>query len=88
MPGPNTISINLHEAILPVYSTASAWNKTDAYHLGGLAGAGLFFIQDREEHNARKKYWAPAFTNEAWVMTFYYQNGPLISPIGLHHMGL
>lgn len=63
--GPNTISINLHEAILPVYSTASAWNKTDAYHLGGLAGAGLFFIQDREEHNARKKYWAPAFTNEA-----------------------
>ncbi|KAK0190218.1 cytochrome P450 [Armillaria mellea] len=39
--------------------------KPDAYHLGGLAGAGLFFIPDREEHNARKKYWAPAFTNEA-----------------------
>lgn len=86
--GPNTISINLHEAILPVYGTASAWNKTDAYHLGGLAGAGLFFIQDRDEHNARRKYWAPAFTNEAWVIALCDYNSYLSALIGLHYMNL
>ncbi|PPQ81643.1 hypothetical protein CVT24_004201 [Panaeolus cyanescens] len=62
--GPNTISINRHDTIASIYNTANCWNKTDAYHLGGLSGAGLFFIEDLEEHNKRKRYWAPAFTSE------------------------
>ncbi|KAF9053068.1 hypothetical protein BJ165DRAFT_835792 [Panaeolus papilionaceus] len=62
--GPNTISINRHDIITSVYNAANCWNKTDAYHLSGLSGAGLFFIEDLEEHNKRKRHWAPAFTTD------------------------
>jgi len=64
--GPNTISINLNEAVGTIYSSASAWNKSPAYSLGLLPGRGLFFIQDRETHNQRKRhYWTPALTNDS-----------------------
>ncbi|KAK0495008.1 cytochrome P450, partial [Armillaria luteobubalina] len=63
--GPNTVSIYSSQPIAIIYSTASAWNKSTAYSLSG-PGYGLFFIQDREMHNARRRhFWAPAFTEQA-----------------------
>ncbi|KAK0241147.1 cytochrome P450 [Armillaria nabsnona] len=63
--GPNTVSIYSSQPISMIYSTASAWNKSTAYNISG-PGYGLFFIQDRETHNDRKRhFWAPAFTAEA-----------------------
>lgn len=64
--GPNTVSIYSSQPISMIYSTASAWNKSTAYNLSG-PGYGLFFIQDRETHNVRRRhFWAPAFTAEAY----------------------
>jgi hypothetical protein len=64
--GPNTISLNSHDAILPIYASASAWDKSDAYQLGLVPGTGLFFIRDRKSHDYRRRhYWAPSLTNDA-----------------------
>lgn len=64
--GPNTISLNSHDAILPIYASASAWDKSDAYQLGLIPGTGLFFIRDRKSHDYRRRhYWAPSLTNDA-----------------------
>lgn len=63
--GPNTLSINSIKAVAPLYSSSTSFNKSKAYIPGGVQGHGLFFIQDREEHNVRKKHWAPAFTPSA-----------------------
>ncbi|TFK56914.1 cytochrome P450 [Heliocybe sulcata] len=73
--GPNTISINLHQAVGPIYASSSAWNKSAAYSLGQLPGAGLFFIRDREAHNFRKRhYWAGAFTSNALSDNYFMLN--------------
>ena len=64
--GPNTISLNSHDAILPIYASASAWDKSDAYQLGLIPGTGLFFIRDRKSHDYRRRhYWTPSMTNDA-----------------------
>lgn len=64
--GPNTISMNSHDAILPIYASASAWDKSDAYQLGLVPGTGLFFIRDRKSHGYRRRhYWKPSLTNDA-----------------------
>lgn len=64
--GPNTISLNSHDAILPIYASASAWDKSEAYQLGLVPGTGLFFIRDRRTHDYRRKhYWASSLTNDA-----------------------
>jgi hypothetical protein len=66
--GPNTISLNSHDAILPIYASASAWDKSDAYQLGLIPGTGLFFIRDRKSHDYRRRhYWTPSLTNDACV---------------------
>lgn len=62
MLGPNTLSINSHTAIGPVYSSAQAFSKSQAYIPGKFHGDGLFFIRPRDVHNTRRKHWAPAFT--------------------------
>ncbi|EMD40439.1 hypothetical protein CERSUDRAFT_91160 [Gelatoporia subvermispora B] len=60
--GPNTLSFNSHAAVNPVYACANAFSKGDAYVPGKIDGSGLFFIQSKDEHNARRRHWAPAFT--------------------------
>ncbi|OCH88354.1 cytochrome P450 [Obba rivulosa] len=59
--GPNTLSFNSHAAVSPIYSSAVAFNKSNAYIPGKMHGTGLFFIQDRDEHSVRRRHWAPAF---------------------------
>ncbi|EMD41365.1 hypothetical protein CERSUDRAFT_89930 [Gelatoporia subvermispora B] len=59
--GPNTLSFNSQVAVSPIYSSAQAFNKSNAYIPGKMPGTGLFFIQDRDEHSIRKRHWAPAF---------------------------
>lgn len=61
MAGPNTLSFNSHAAVSPIYSSAQALNKSNAYIPGHMHGSGLFFIQDRDEHSVRRRHWAPAF---------------------------
>lgn len=63
--GPNTLSINSQAAIAPIYATAAAMNRSSAYKMGELAGSSLFFFQDRDKHNERRRIWAPAFTSQA-----------------------
>jgi len=64
--GPNTISLNSHDAILPIYASASAWDKSDAYQLGLVPGTGLFFIRDRKTHDHRRKhYWSSSLNSDA-----------------------
>ncbi|KAH8093149.1 cytochrome P450 [Cristinia sonorae] len=63
--GPNTISFNSYAAITPIYGSSNAFSKSPAYKPGKIHGAGLFFIQPRDEHNVRRKHWAPAFTPTA-----------------------
>lgn len=63
--GPYTLSINSHKAVGPLYSSSNAFHKSKAYIPGGVHGSGLFFIQDRDEHNVRRKMWAPGFTPSA-----------------------
>ncbi|KAJ7431550.1 cytochrome P450 [Mycena galericulata] len=59
--GPNTLSINSYSAIAPIYASSTAYPKSNAYTPGRMHGDGLFFIQGIEEHNARRRIWAPAF---------------------------
>lgn len=59
--GPNTLSINSYSAIAPIYASSTAYPKSNAYTPGRMHGDGLFFIQGIEEHNARRRLWAPAF---------------------------
>ncbi|KDR69574.1 hypothetical protein GALMADRAFT_145320 [Galerina marginata CBS 339.88] len=64
--GPNTLTIDSHEAISPIYASAGALDKSDAYKIPGKEeGSGLFFIQSKEEHNVRRRLWAPAFTPQS-----------------------
>ena len=63
--GPNTLSINSSKAVSPIYSASNAFDKSRAYNLSQLHGTGLFFTQNREVHNIRRKIWAPAFTQNA-----------------------
>ncbi|OCH95943.1 cytochrome P450 [Obba rivulosa] len=63
--GPNTLSFNSHAAVTPVYACANAFSKGEAYVPGKIDGSGLFFIQSKGEHNARRRHWASAFTPAA-----------------------
>ncbi|KIJ48823.1 hypothetical protein M422DRAFT_247182 [Sphaerobolus stellatus SS14] len=61
-----TLSINVYDAVGPIYAAISAWNKSKNYALEYFSDNKLFFMQERETHNIRrKKYWAPAFTPKA-----------------------
>jgi hypothetical protein len=68
--GPNTLSINSHTAIAPLYASSTAFPKSNAYTPGRMHGDGLFFLQGHEEHNARRKIWAPAFSPNMYVFNF------------------
>jgi cytochrome P450 len=61
--GPNTLSINSHEALAPIYTTSKSMDKSDAYRPGRAPDGGLFFIRKRTEHNTRRRIWAAAFSN-------------------------
>ncbi|KAL0952490.1 hypothetical protein HGRIS_006753 [Hohenbuehelia grisea] len=63
--GPNTISINSLAAVGPIYAAANALDKSSAYQIRQGAGRGLFFMQSRVEHNARRRIWADAFSVNA-----------------------
>lgn len=65
--GPNTISINSHTAVYAIYASSTAMDKSSAYRLGNSTGNGLFFMQRREAHNARRRLWAGGFTPQAYV---------------------
>ncbi|KAJ7679340.1 cytochrome P450 [Mycena polygramma] len=60
--GPNTLSINSHEAIGPIYSSANCMNKSNSYRPGRVFDGGLFFIREKDIHDARRRIWAPAFS--------------------------
>ncbi|KAH7913697.1 cytochrome P450 [Hygrophoropsis aurantiaca] len=63
--GPNTLSINSHNAVSPIYASSQAWDKSDAYNPARTQGQGLFFIRDKIQHDARRRFWAKAFTPQA-----------------------
>jgi hypothetical protein len=65
--GPNTLSINSHTAIAPIYASSTAFPKSNAYTPGRMHGDSLFFMQGIEEHNTRRKIWAPAFSPSVYV---------------------
>ncbi|KAJ6517974.1 cytochrome P450 [Mycena vitilis] len=60
--GPNTLSINSHEAIGPIYSSANCMNKSHSYRPGRVFDGGLFFIREKNIHDVRRRIWAPAFS--------------------------
>lgn len=63
--GPNTLSINSHAAVAPIYSGALAMDKSTAYDIPGLAGRSIFFMQTKEEHGPRRRIWTPAFSSDS-----------------------
>ncbi|KAF8148431.1 cytochrome P450 [Crassisporium funariophilum] len=67
--GPNTLTIDSHDAISPIYASAGALDKSDAYIPGRMEGNGLFFIRSKDEHNVRRRLWAGAFTPQ-WLETY------------------
>ncbi|KAF7360803.1 Cytochrome P450 [Mycena venus] len=60
--GPNTLSINSHEAIRTIYATSTSMDKSNAYRPGRFFGGGLFFIRRKDMHAERRRIWAPAFS--------------------------
>ncbi|KAL0954060.1 hypothetical protein HGRIS_005210 [Hohenbuehelia grisea] len=60
--GPNSLSVNLHDAVNKVYAAANSLDKGPAYRAGHLPGNGIFFMQNRKDHDQRRRIWAPAFT--------------------------
>jgi len=60
--GPNTLSINTHSAINPLYASANAMEKSLAYRPGRLHGDGLFFQTRHFEHTERRRLIAGAFS--------------------------
>ncbi|KAJ6497914.1 cytochrome P450 [Mycena vulgaris] len=60
--GPNTLSINSHEAFKPIYSGSNAMEKSSSYRMGRLHDGGLFFIRRKNVHDERRRIWAPAFS--------------------------
>lgn len=66
--GPNTLSINSHAAITPIYANANAFGKSDAYTMRTTtAGKGLFFMTDLRAQHLRRRLWAPGFSASAFV---------------------
>ncbi|KAJ7102695.1 cytochrome P450 [Mycena epipterygia] len=60
--GPNTLSINSHEAIKTIYAASNCMDKSTAYRPGRFFGGGLFFIRRRDIHADRRRIWANAFS--------------------------
>ncbi|KAH9934382.1 cytochrome P450 [Fomitopsis serialis] len=60
--GPSTLSINASSAVMPLYASPHSLDKSGAYRPGRFHSGGLFFIRDREDHNKRRRIWAPAFS--------------------------
>jgi cytochrome P450 len=64
--GPNNVSINDQASVEPIYASASAWEKSQAYKLGREPDHGLFFLRGKDAHHVRRRqYWAPAFSGQA-----------------------
>lgn len=62
---PNTLSVNTHSAVSTIYSSATSWNKSEAYRPGRIRDGSLFFIRDRTRHNNRRRVWGGAFSIKA-----------------------
>ncbi|KAH9914219.1 cytochrome P450 [Fomitopsis serialis] len=63
--GPTTLSISSPNAIMPVYASPHSMDKSEAYRPGRFHPGGLFFIRERDDHNKRRRIWAPAFSAPA-----------------------
>ncbi|KIK60067.1 hypothetical protein GYMLUDRAFT_618578 [Collybiopsis luxurians FD-317 M1] len=60
--GPNTLSINTHSAIKPLYAASNAMEKSLAYRIGRQHSDGLFFQTGLQEHNERRRLLAGAYS--------------------------
>ncbi|KZV69241.1 cytochrome P450 [Peniophora sp. CONT] len=63
--GPNTLSINSHAAVGPIYANANAFDRSDAYIVPGSTEKGIFFMTSRAIHATRRRLWAGAFTSQS-----------------------
>lgn len=66
MIGPNKLSINSSDAILPLYASSQAFDKAVSYRPGG-ATESLFFMRGKGEHGRRRRIWAGALSAAAYV---------------------
>ncbi|KAJ7748813.1 cytochrome P450 [Mycena maculata] len=60
--GPNTLSINSHDASKRIYAASNCMDKSNAYRPGRLFDGGLFFIREKNIHDQRRRIWANAFS--------------------------
>ncbi|VDB83269.1 unnamed protein product [Peniophora sp. CBMAI 1063] len=68
--GPNTLSINSHAAVAPIYANANAFDRSNAYILPGSTEKGIFFMTSRTQHGARRRFWAGGFTSQSLANYF------------------
>lgn len=52
---------------MPIYTSAQCMDKSEAYRPGRSPHGGLFFVRGRDEHNVRRRVWAPAFSTASYV---------------------
>ncbi|ETW79556.1 cytochrome P450 monooxygenase 23 [Heterobasidion irregulare TC 32-1] len=88
--GPNTLSINSHVAVSPIYASTVPMDKSRAYQFGDAKGKGLFFMRKVEEHNGRRRQWAGAFSVHSLKehkITLERRAFELVECIGMRHDG-
>ncbi|KAJ7226932.1 cytochrome P450 [Mycena pura] len=72
--GPSSLTFKSLSAIRKIYGSSQALNKSSAYDFAPIEGDGIFKMQDKDTHTARRRIWNRAFTEHA--ISEYY--APLV----------